>query len=188
MKNKYIKGIAITFLVIIAIVLGFVLFKYGINHKTIFTNIDEFKEVILSYGSFSFLAFLFIQILQIVLFFIPGEAVQVAGGYIFGPYISFLLCISGAVIGSAITFLVTRKFGKPFLQKICGKDNLWLVKKLDSSKSGEKKHNSHRKLIFALYLIPGVPKDLLGYICGVADISLKDFLILSTVGRAPALF
>lgn len=187
MDKKVKKILVILTALIVVFILG-IMIKYGINHKSIFTNIDQFKALVISYGNFSFLAFLFIQIIQIVFFFIPGEVVQVAGGYIFGPYISFLLCIVGAVMGSALAFLITRKFGKPFLKRICGKENLWLVKKLDCSKENNKKLRDPKKLIFILYLIPGVPKDLLAYICGVADISLKDFLILSTVGRAPALF
>ena len=42
--------------------------------------------------------------------------------------------------------------------------------------------------MFIMYLIPGIPKDILGYICGVTDISLKDFIIISMIGRTPALF
>ena len=38
------------------------------------------------------------------------------------------------------------------------------------------------------YLIPGIPKDVLTYICGVADISVKDFFIYSTLGRIPGIF
>lgn len=184
-KGKKVLVVASVILVLITL---FVMIRYGFNHKDVFTNIDQFKTLVVSYGNFSFLMFLFIQIIQIVFFFIPGEVVQVAGGYIFGPYVSFLLCIIGAIIGSAIAFLITRKLGKPFLQKICGKNNLWLINRLDKSKDDKKKHRDPKKLIFILYLIPGVPKDLLAYICGVADISLKDFLILSTFGRAPALF
>ena len=37
-------------------------------------------------------------------------------------------------------------------------------------------------------MIPGIPKDILGYISGIADISLKEFLIVSTIARSPALF
>ena len=39
-----------------------------------------------------------------------------------------------------------------------------------------------------LYLIPGIPKDVLGYICGISDISFKDFIVYSTIGRIPGIF
>jgi uncharacterized membrane protein YdjX (TVP38/TMEM64 family) len=36
-------------------------------------------------------------------------------------------------------------------------------------------------------VIPGIPKDLLSYAAGVSEIKLKPFLLLSLVGRSPAL-
>lgn len=33
-------------------------------------------------------------------------------------------------------------------------------------------------IVFLLYLIPGIPKDALGYICGISDIKFKDFYFI----------
>lgn len=156
---------------------------------------EKIKKFVLSYGNFSFVIFVIIQILQIIIFFIPGEVVQFAGGYIFGPYVSFLLAIIGIVIGSGITFMISRKFGKPFVEKIVSEDSLWIIRKLDVAKHhreerhpGKKRKRHPKVIIFVLYMIPGIPKDILGYISGISDISLKEFLIVSTIARAPALF
>ncbi|MPM96479.1 hypothetical protein SDC9_143642 [bioreactor metagenome] len=43
-------------------------------------------------------------------------------------------------------------------------------------------------IVFLLYLVPGIPKDALAYICGISDISLKNFIIYSTLGRFPGIF
>ncbi|MNI72482.1 SNARE associated Golgi protein [compost metagenome] len=45
-----------------------------------------------------------------------------------------------------------------------------------------------KKIVFFTYLIPGIPKDILGYICGVSEIKYKDFIIYSSIARIPALF
>lgn len=159
------------------------------------SNPQKIKNFVLSYGNYSILVFIIIQVLQIIIFFIPGEVVQFAGGYIFGPYLSFLLCIVGSVIGSGIAFSITRRFGKPFIEKIVSKDSLWIIKKLDAAKHhreerhpGKVKKHHPKRIIFILYMIPGIPKDILAYISGISDISLKEFLIVSTIVRAPALF
>ena len=47
---------------------------------------------------------------------------------------------------------------------------------------------SKKNIIFLLYLLPGLPKDVFGYICGVSDVSLKDFMIYSSLGRVPGIF
>lgn len=159
------------------------------------SNPTEVKNWVLSYGKASVIVFVILQILQIVIFFIPGEVVQFAGGYIFGPYLSFLLCIIGIILGSGITFMISRKFGKPFVEKIVHKDSLWIIKKLENAKHHREETHPHKKrkkhpktIIFILYMIPGIPKDILGYISGISDISLKEFLIVSTIARMPALF
>ncbi|GFZ32525.1 TVP38/TMEM64 family protein [Clostridium zeae] len=193
-KYKYHIITAISVIVLIA-----VFYKYLGDYVYIFTDIKKMKERILGYGPYSWLAFLGMQILQIVIFIIPGEIVQVAAGYIFGPWIGFALSILGAIIGSAITFILSRKLGKPFVQKLVSEKDLWLLKKIehfkeehkgkrDSSKSVEDKHKSLRRIVWLLYLIPGIPKDVLGYICGISSLSLKEFLVISNLARAPMLF
>jgi uncharacterized membrane protein YdjX (TVP38/TMEM64 family) len=39
--------------------------------------------------------------------------------------------------------------------------------------------------IFVLFLIPGIPKDVLVYISGLTPIRMLRFLVISTVGRLP---
>ena len=42
-------------------------------------------------------------------------------------------------------------------------------------------------ILFVLFLIPGLPKDLITYAAGLYHIKLKAFLILSLIARTPAL-
>lgn len=188
--KKYLKWIGI-----IAILAMLIPIAMNFNKLIDFlSDSDKIKELILSYGHYSMLVFVFLQVIQIIIFFIPGEVVQFAGGYIFGPFLSFILCVVGVVIGSAITFIISRKFGKPFVEKIVSEDSLWIVRKIEDMKQHREEihhHKSKKKnpktIIFILYMIPGIPKDILGYICGIADINLKEFLIISTIARSPAL-
>jgi uncharacterized membrane protein YdjX (TVP38/TMEM64 family) len=41
--------------------------------------------------------------------------------------------------------------------------------------------------VLLIYLIPGVPKDLTAYAAGVSDMRIRPFLIVSTIGRSPAM-
>ncbi|MGL5574335.1 MAG: TVP38/TMEM64 family protein [Sarcina sp.] len=194
-KNKNIKylkwliAIVAILVIVVPIIMNFDKWMHFLS------NPNKIKQLILSYGSYSIFVFIFLQIMQIVIFFIPGEVVQFAGGYIFGPYLSFVLCIIGIVIGSAITFSISRKFGKPFVEKIVSKDSLWIIRKIEAAKHHREEKHPHKArkkhpktIIFILYMIPGIPKDILGYISGIADMSLKEFLIISTIARSPALF
>lgn len=174
-------------IIIIFILLALILVfrEYLMKYAHYFRNPEEIKNLILSFGSYSFLAYIVIQISQIIIFFIPGELVQIAGGYIFGALNGYILSFIGILIGSAFSFLLARILGKRFVEKIVFSEDKWLFKKIEEMKKNPEKF---KKLVFIMYLIPGIPKDILGYICGVTDIKLKDFLVISMLGRTPALF
>ncbi|MEG1287123.1 TVP38/TMEM64 family protein [Clostridium sp.] len=177
-KNKIIG-------IVIVLVLILVFRRYLVEYAHYFKNPEELRELILSFGSYSFLAYIGIQVIQIILFFIPGELVQIAGGYIFGSLNGYILSFVGILIGSTASFLLARVLGKRFVEKIVFSEDKWMFKKMEEMK---KHPGSFKKLIFIMYLIPGIPKDILGYICGVTDITLKNFVIVSMLGRTPALF
>ena len=42
-------------------------------------------------------------------------------------------------------------------------------------------------LVFLIFLIPGVPKDLCNYVAGLSEMKLKPFLIVSLIGRSPGM-
>lgn len=177
------KYTIMTILVLVIMVVAF--WEYMVEFAPLFKKPQLLKEMILSYGGYSYLAFIALQVVQIIFFFIPGEFVQMLGGYIFGSIPAFIYSIIGITIGSAITFMVARLLGKKSIEKIVFKNDKWLFKKLDELKKNPKKL---KELVFIMYLLPGVPKDILGYICGVTPLSLKEFLLISVIARMPALF
>lgn len=156
-------------------------YEYYFRYSYILKDPNILKEIILSYGSFSILVFMFMQVLQVVAFFIPGEFIQIAGGYIFGTFLGGIISLMGITLGSIIVYFVSNKYGKPFVEKLISKKEVKFFKKI--LKAGSKK-----TVVFMFYLIPGIPKDALAYICGVSNISFKDFFIYSTLGRIPGIF
>ena len=42
-------------------------------------------------------------------------------------------------------------------------------------------------IVFFLYLIPGLPKDMISYAAGASEMRFKPFLLLSAVGRLPGM-
>ena len=42
-------------------------------------------------------------------------------------------------------------------------------------------------IIFLIYLIPGVPKDLCNYAAGLSNMKFKPFLLVSILGRTPGM-
>ena len=165
------------------ILLLFIYIGYGyyFKYSYILKNPNILKEVVLSYGNFSILVFILMQILQVVVFFIPGEFIQIAGGYIFATFLGGIISLVGISLGSIIVYFISNNYGKPYVDKLMLKKEVKHFRKILTM-------GSKKIVVFMFYLIPGIPKDALTYICGVSDISFKDFFIYSTLGRIPGIF
>lgn len=119
-----------------------------------------------------------IQFLQIVVAFIPGEVVQVAAGMIYGPWLGALIVLLGCVISSAFVFILVKKLGAPFVQKMVPE------KYMDKFQNFEKSGKLN-VAVFVLFFIPGLPKDVFTYLVPLTHMRIGTFLLLSNVGRIP---
>jgi uncharacterized membrane protein YdjX (TVP38/TMEM64 family) len=145
---------------------------YGFLH-----NRPQLKGFISSFGAYSPLAFILLQIIQVVIAPIPGGAIEFLGGYFFGVKAGFIYSMIGLVFGSWMAFSLARIFEKVAVEKFVSEQTR---KKFDYLVE-------HQGVIlsFILFLIPGFPKDALCYILGLTPMHLGIFLIISTIGRIP---
>lgn len=137
----------------------------------------QLKEFIRSFGAYSPLAYILLQIVQIIIAPIPGGAIEFLGGYIFGAEMGFLYSMVGLIIGSWMAFALARAFEK------------WAVEKFVPPETFKKFEYliGHEGVIisFLLFLIPGFPKDALCYVLGLTPMHTGIFLLISTFGRIP---
>lgn len=140
----------------------------------------QFEAWVSSLGVLGFLLMLAIQVAQIIIAFIPGEFVQVAAGVMYGTWGGLGLCLLGCFIASAGVFAVVRKLGQGFVVKVVGQEKLDSFGFLNDSSKLE-------TLVFILFLIPGMPKDVLTYIVPLTKIRMGTFMLLSTIARIPGM-
>jgi uncharacterized membrane protein YdjX (TVP38/TMEM64 family) len=138
---------------------------------------QEFKKTISSYGAYAPLAYILLQIIQVIIAPIPGGAIEFLGGVIFGVKAGFIYSMIGLLIGSWIAFNLARIFEKIAVEKFVSEQTR---KKFDYLVEHE-----GVILSFILFLLPGFPKDALCYILGLTPMHLGIFLIISTIGRIP---
>ena len=158
-------------LIVVPLVL-YLLYKDKLFNKAYLSNrLDDFK-------GFAFIPLILLQIIQIVICIIPGQPIQFASSYFYGVLGGFLISLVGALIGTVITY---------YLAKFLGNDALHVIFGEEKVKSYVRKLNSSRAyvIIFLLYLIPGIPKDVTSYIAGISNIRLRPFIFLSILGRSP---
>ena len=119
------------------------------------------------------------MVVQVVVAIIPGEPLEIGAGYAFGFWKGTLLCLIAIAIGSALVFLLVRKFGTMLVEVFFSREKIQSLRFL---------HQSRKRdiLIFLILFIPGTPKDLLSYFAGLTDIPLGRWLLIATVARIPS--
>ena len=140
---------------------------------------DGFREYIQSFGPLGWLVLLGLQILQVFVALIPGELLETAAGYAFGPFVGTLICYVGVAIASALIFALARRFGVRMVELFISREKIQELKFINT----EKKRNL---LIFLLFFIPGTPKDLLTYFVCLTDMKLGTFLAITLIARLPS--
>ena len=146
----------------------------------IFSTPDRIQAAVEGWGIVAPIGFVFLQFVQVVVFVIPGEVPQIAGGYLFGMWKGTLLSIAGIAAGSAVNFYAARILGIPFVRSLFAERQ---IRKFDSIA-----HSTRAQIaFFLLFVIPGIPKDVLCYVAGLSPLRFPAFLLISAVGRLPGI-
>jgi len=141
---------------------------------------EEFREWLNSFGWKGVLIFIGVQVLQVVIAAIPREVTQLAGGYLYGTFFGTIYSLAGIVLGSVIVFYAARLLGYPLVKLLVSPRQLEKFSFMLNNKKSE-------TAMFILFLIPGIPKDILTYIAGITPVKPLRFFAIITIGRLPAL-
>ncbi|WP_026395749.1 TVP38/TMEM64 family protein [Acetobacterium malicum] len=146
----------------------------------IFSTLDTLQSFLLQFGIWTPLAFFLLQLLQIIIAPIPGGTVGLVGGALFGTIGGFLISAAGTLAGSIIVFLLSKRFGRPFVIHFVSSE---LIEKYDQIK--ESKLNT---VLFLIFLFPLFPDDMLCFIAGLSPMPVKTFILIVMLARTPSVF
>lgn len=146
---------------------------------TLLTNRDQLVEAVNSWGPFAPILYILLQVLQTVVAPIPGQIVGSIGGFLFGPW-GILWTSIGTLIGCWIVFKVARRFGRPLLEKLFKKSAIDKFDFIINAKSAS-------LVLFAIFLLPGFPDDIICYIAGLTSLSIKRLMVIVILGRFPVI-
>lgn len=172
--------LCVLFLCCILGVMTFIYIRYGKQLWTFFSDIDNLKALIDSFGNWGSIAFVAIRSVQTVVKIIPAEPLEIGSGLAFGIWGGMLLCLLGNIIGSIVILFLTRKFGTKVI-------NLFFNENKLNSMAFLKDKQKRRLLLLIIYLIPGTPKDGITYFVGLTDINLTEFMIMTSFARIPSI-
>ena len=145
-------------------------------------NPERIKMFVLGFGVFAPLVFIGIYALRAVVLVIPVGVMSLAGGLVFGKWLGTLYILVGATMGSCMSFVVARYFGRRFIESF-----EWLhkgrVQQFD-----EKAAKNGFKLILFMRLVPLFQYDALNFGSGLSKIKFRDYAVASFIGMAPGGF
>ena len=117
-------------------------------------------------------------VLQVFLAFIPGQALMIASGYLYGFWGGFLISWLSLVVGGEIAYLLARNYGRPFAEKWVAPS---VLERWNKAAAGQ------GIAFFATSLVmPLVPNDAMCYVAGLGTIRRSHFSIANVLGRGMA--
>lgn len=131
-------------------------------------------------GPYAPAVFVLVQAAQVVVAPIPGQALGFAGGYLFGATYGTAYSLLGATLGSYVVFRLSRRYGRRHVERAIAPE---LIEQFDALVQ-------RRGLfaLFAVFLVPGLPDDVVCFVAGLTDLRIRDMLVVSAAGRLPGYF
>jgi uncharacterized membrane protein YdjX (TVP38/TMEM64 family) len=112
---------------------------------------------------------------------LPGSALTLGSGLCFGLWWGFLLSLAGNVLGAAVSFGLSRKLGRRWVERKFFQYQKW--RSLDEAIKRE-----GWKIIFLSQVHPLFPTSLLNYLYGITRIRFWPCMLWIAIGQVPGIF
>lgn len=111
-------------------------------------------------------------------FFIPGSALTLGAGAIFGVVKGSIIVSVASTLGAMVAFLVGRYVARDWVARKIEKNEKFRA--IDQAVAGE-----GWKIVGLTRLSPAFPFSLLNYAYGLTKVSLRDYVLASWIGMMP---
>jgi uncharacterized membrane protein YdjX (TVP38/TMEM64 family) len=140
----------------------------GLFHLLMRGDAQEIEHFLEQEGQWKgILSTIILAILQVVSIFLPGFAIQIAAGVIYGWWKAFLICYTGYVLGNFLVFVIARRLGTHAAAIISGQGK----KRKKANLLTEKMKDTRPSLVVAVTtLLPVVPNGIIPYIASTSSI------------------
>jgi len=121
------------------------------------------------------IAVILLQGIQVASIVMPGMAIQVAAGLIYGWLEGFLMCYCGFVLSNWLIFLFARKMGSDRIKDVSmGKTSQWLMEKLNGTKP--------QFMVVIANMVPAIPNGVIPFIAAKTSITAKEYVKAVAMG------
>ncbi len=127
------------------------------------------------FGAWGPLALFILMVAQVFVAVIPGHALMVTAGYVYGAT-GLLVIITSTVLGSQIAFFIARRYGRNLIYKLASPG---VVQRWDGMA-----RDQGVLFYFFAFVLPIFPSDLMCYVAGLGVIPARRFLLANALGRS----
>jgi uncharacterized membrane protein YdjX (TVP38/TMEM64 family) len=140
----------------------------------IITDQQAVSAYLQSYGSLGPIVLFILLVVQVFAAFIPGHALMVTAGYVYGT-LGLGIVLASTIFGSQVAFLIARRHGRDLIYKLASPET---IERWD-------KVAQHQGILFYFFsfVLPIFPNDLMCYVAGLSTISARRFLVANILGR-----
>lgn len=139
---------------------------------------ESLNNILTDYPLIAPLVFVIARMLPLVFPPIPGLFMDIVGIAVFGWFYGYILALVAIIATSMISFHLSRKFGKPFVQKFIP---------LDKIEDWEDKFSETEKFwgLISLRFISSPIFDSVNYIAGLTKITYTTYLWTTIITSVP---
>lgn len=164
-----------TLIAVLLLLVGGGIFLFRSGFFAAAADQESLRAYIQRFAPYSHLFFFLLQFLSVVLAPIPSNITALAGGVLFGTWVSFFLTFAAVVCASLLVFQLARWLGREFVTRVVGERV--------SAKYLDVIHAKTDIFLILAFLFPFFPDDLLCILAGLTAISLRRFLIIILLTR-----
>jgi uncharacterized membrane protein YdjX (TVP38/TMEM64 family) len=138
----------------------------------------ELRLLVRSWGAWAPAGIILLQVVQIAVAPLPGNAMSFAAGYALGLWPTVVWLMVGVMLGATLDFLLIKLLGRRLLKYFLPPDRLAKLDALILRRG--------TFYIFLLLLVPNPVGDWVYYLAGLTSLPLPVFLCLVLIGRLPS--
>lgn len=165
--------LAVTVLAAVVLVCYVLYVTTGLSER--FNDFDALRTFILDSGFWGAAIFIGLTVFQVVVLPIPEAVTILLGVAIYGATWSFVLSVIGTIIGSLISFMLGKVFGR----RLCN----WMFGEANTEKYARIMGEKGRVAFIIMLLFPAFPDDMLCMIAGITDMSYGYFTLVCLLTR-----
>ena len=174
MDNQKKKSLPLKPIILLVVVVAIIILaaKMGVGEK-----LGALQDWIRSLGVLGPLVFIVVYAVATVAA-LPGSALSIIAGAIFGPVLGVVTVIFAATLGASLAFLVSRYFARNSIEK-------WLEGNEKFRKLDELTARHGDIMVAITRLVPLFPFNLLNYGFGLTKVGFRTYVVWSFVCMLP---